>query len=48
MIKRNIATIALLLGSLAIVACNTVKGAGEDVKSVGRVFSDNPNGNGNK
>jgi predicted small secreted protein len=45
MTKRNIASIGLLLAGLALVACNTVRGAGEDAKSVGRVFSDHPNGN---
>ena len=48
MTKRNIATIGLLLASLAATACNTVRGAGEDAKSVGRVFSSNPNGDEHK
>lgn len=48
MTKRTVATIGLLLASLLATACNTVKGAGEDAKSVGRVFSDHPNSNANK
>lgn len=31
---RNALTFLLIGGSLAIAACNTVRGAGEDVKSV--------------
>ena len=31
---RNALTMILIGGSLAIAACNTVRGAGEDVKSV--------------
>ena len=31
---HKIATIALIGASLAIAACNTVRGAGEDVQSV--------------
>ena len=31
---QKIATIALIGASLAIAACNTVRGAGEDVQSV--------------
>jgi len=34
MVRKIIAIIALS-SSLALVACNTVKGAGEDIKSVG-------------
>jgi predicted small secreted protein len=34
MVRKLIAIIALT-GSLALGACNTVKGAGEDIKSVG-------------
>ncbi len=33
-----------LLALLLLAACNTVHGAGEDVRSVGRVFSSHPNG----
>jgi predicted small secreted protein len=36
--------LALLAGALLVAACNTVHGAGEDVKSVGRVFSHDPDG----
>lgn len=32
---RKIITIIALTGSLALAACNTVKGAGEDIHSVG-------------
>ena len=31
---RKVVTLALIGGSLAIAACNTVRGAGEDVQSV--------------
>lgn len=34
----------LILAALLLAACNTVRGAGEDARSVGRVFSDHPNG----
>jgi predicted small secreted protein len=30
---RKLTTILLIGGSLAVAACNTVRGAGEDVKS---------------
>ncbi len=42
---RMIALSTLLVWSIALTACNTVHGAGQDVKSVGRVFSDHPNEN---
>jgi len=32
---RKIITMAVLLATLSIAACNTVSGAGKDVKSVG-------------
>jgi predicted small secreted protein len=32
---RKIATIILLSASLVTAACNTVKGAGQDIESVG-------------
>jgi predicted small secreted protein len=32
---RKIIAVVLLSGSLALAACNTVKGAGEDIESVG-------------
>ncbi len=41
---RTITTLALLAGALLVAACNTVHGAGEDAKSVGRVFSSHPDG----
>jgi predicted small secreted protein len=41
---RRIATLALLSAAFLVAACNTVHGMGEDVRSVGRVFSDHPNG----
>ena len=31
---RKVVTMVLIGGSLAIAACNTVRGAGDDVKSV--------------
>ena len=41
---RTITTLALLASALLVTACNTVHGAGEDAKSVGRVFSSHPDG----
>jgi predicted small secreted protein len=41
---RTITTLALLASALLVTACNTVHGMGEDAKSVGRVFSHDPNG----
>lgn len=32
---RNIIVLAIVAASLAVSACNTVSGAGKDVKSVG-------------
>ena len=32
---RNVILLAMLAASLAVSACNTVSGAGRDVKSVG-------------
>ena len=37
---RKIIVLAVLAASLAISACNTVSGAGKDVKSVGGAVSD--------
>jgi predicted small secreted protein len=37
---RKIIIFAALAASLAISACNTVKGAGEDVSSAGNAVSD--------
>lgn len=39
MIKKIVA-IALITGSLALSACNTIAGAGEDVESVGETVQD--------
>ena len=36
---RNVFLLALLTASLAVSACNTVSGAGKDVKSVGGAVS---------
>lgn len=33
---RKYLSLALFAGTLMIAACNTVQGAGEDIKSVGR------------
>jgi predicted small secreted protein len=41
---RILTTMALLASALLVAACNTVHGAGEDIRSVGRVFSHDPNG----
>jgi predicted small secreted protein len=41
---RTITTLALLAGALLVAACNTVHGVGQDAKSVGRVFSHDPDG----
>lgn len=40
MFLRNAVSIILIGGSLAIAACNTVRGAGEDVKSVANCTED--------
>ena len=37
---RKYLSLVLVAGSLMIAACNTVKGAGEDVKSVGEAGED--------
>jgi predicted small secreted protein len=36
--------VPLLLACLLATACNTVRGAGEDARSIGRVFSSHPDG----
>ena len=36
---RKIVGFSLLAGALLVSACNTVKGAGEDVSSVGKTVS---------
>lgn len=41
---RKIVTMALIGGSLAIAACNTVRGAGEDVKSAANCTENAING----
>ncbi|MBC7986699.1 MAG: entericidin A/B family lipoprotein [Sphingomonadaceae bacterium] len=40
---KKMLTIAVLLGGLAVAACNTVEGAGEDVESVGETVQDAAN-----
>lgn len=37
---RNIIVLAIVAASLAVSACNTVSGAGKDVKSVGGAVTD--------
>jgi predicted small secreted protein len=37
---RKFITIIALTGSLALAACNTVEGAGQDVSSAGEAVSD--------
>ena len=37
---RKIVTAVLLAGSLAVAACNTVEGIGEDVESAGETVKD--------
>lgn len=34
MVRKIMAIIAIFSGSLALAACNTVEGAGEDIESV--------------
>ncbi|MGI4876598.1 MAG: entericidin A/B family lipoprotein [Janthinobacterium lividum] len=36
---RTIMIAAVVLGALAVTACNTVRGAGEDVSSAGKAVS---------
>ena len=37
---RKIVTLALIAGSFIVAACNTVEGAGKDVKSAGAAVED--------
>lgn len=37
---RKFVTLSLLMASLAISACNTVKGLGNDIESVGKTGED--------
>ena len=37
---RKIVTLALIASGLFVAACNTVEGAGKDVKSAGEAVSD--------
>ena len=37
---RKIVTLALIAGSFIVTACNTVEGAGKDVKSAGAAVED--------
>jgi len=41
---RKLFTLGLVAGTLAIAACNTVRGAGEDVKSVANCTENAVNG----
>ncbi|GGE79278.1 entericidin A/B family lipoprotein [Sphingomonas prati] len=40
---RKIVAIALVTGSLMVSACNTVEGAGKDVKSAGQAIEKTAN-----
>lgn len=40
MIKRFILALSIGAAALAVTGCNTVKGAGEDIKSVGQAGDD--------
>jgi predicted small secreted protein len=42
---RKMMTAAMVAGFALLAACNTVHGVGEDARSVGRVFSHDPDGN---
>lgn len=44
---RKVMTLVLIGGSIAIAACNTVRGAGEDVKSVANCTENAIDGTGN-
>jgi predicted small secreted protein len=39
---RKIALIALVAGALTLTACNTVRGVGQDVESVGKTVKKVP------
>ncbi|MDB5736438.1 MAG: hypothetical protein JWO65_106 [Sphingomonas bacterium] len=41
---RTFATLIVLTSAVLLAACNTVHGVGQDAKSVGRVFTDHPDG----
>ncbi len=41
---RKLATLAVVAGALAIAACNTVRGAGEDMKSAANCTENTING----
>ena len=41
---RKLTTLAIIAGALAIAACNTVRGAGEDVQSVANCTENEING----
>ena len=41
---RKLATLAVVAGALAIAACNTVRGAGEDLQSVSNCTENAING----
>ncbi|HEY0270922.1 MAG TPA: entericidin EcnA/B family protein [Sphingomonas sp.] len=42
---RRLMIAAMLASAALVAACNTVHGVGEDARSVGRVFSHDPDGN---
>ncbi len=37
---KKISVVAVLIAGLALAACNTIAGAGEDVESVGETVTD--------
>lgn len=41
--RKSLMTVAVLLAGLAVAACNTVEGAGEDVSSAGKAVSKTAN-----
>ena len=41
---RKLVTLTVIAGSLAVAACNTVRGAGEDVKSAANCTENAING----
>lgn len=40
MLVRKIVTLAMVCAGLAVAACNTVEGVGEDVSSAGRAVDE--------
>jgi predicted small secreted protein len=45
MTMRKMMIAAMVASAALVAACNTVHGVGEDARSVGRVFSHDPDGN---